>query len=151
MGHLSTGVAFQPFFSIDLLQASERLRRAGNRVALLPCLCCLMDKQALRGHMWTSSQNAQLDHMHPLRRLLAHRGLAFGLTRFACQKPDLSLPTGQPIAGARPPNGGQGAQPWGSGGGTPHAGERLRRGRDAWGSRRPKAATALIRPPLWGV
>ena len=61
------------------------LQGTGNRVAPPPCLFCPMDKLALRGHMWTSSQNAQLDHMHPLRRHLDHRGSAYGLTRFACQ------------------------------------------------------------------
>ena len=146
MGHLSTGVAFQPFSSIDLLQASERLRRSGNRVALRPCLCCLLDKSALRGHMWTTRCVA---HMHPpganfpqglrLRpdalRLPGYRLIPFSLDS---QQPGPSRRTA--ARGA--------AQ--GVGGGTPHAVERLRRGRDAGGSRRPQAATAAIRP-LVGV
>ena len=53
--------------------------------------------------------------------------------------------------GARVPKGTQGAKPKGSGGSMPPAEERPRRGLEAGGSSRPKAATALARPPLWGV
>ena len=43
-----------------------------------------------------------------------------------------ALPTGRQVAGARVPNGAQGAQPRGAGGRhTPHAGERPRRGPEA--------------------
>jgi len=90
--------------------------------------------------------------MHPAPTPLAHRSSAFGLTRFACQKTRFHLPTEQPAAGARPPNGGQGAQPWGTGGGTPHAVERYRRGRDAWGESEPQSGyTSLFGPPAGGL
>ena len=37
--------------------------------------------------MWTSLQNAQLDHIPTPPTLLTHKGPAYGLTRFACQHP----------------------------------------------------------------
>jgi hypothetical protein len=46
---------------------------------------CLMDKWAFRVDIWTSPQNARLDHMPTLQRPLDHRSPAYGLTRFACQ------------------------------------------------------------------
>jgi len=44
-----------------------------------------MDKQGVGKDMWTSSQNAQLDHIPKPPTLLTHKGLTYGLTRFACQ------------------------------------------------------------------
>jgi hypothetical protein len=46
-----------------------------------------MDKQGVSMDMWTSSQNAQLDHITTLPTHTYPQGLAFGLTRFACQQP----------------------------------------------------------------
>jgi hypothetical protein len=46
-----------------------------------------MDKQGVGVDMWTSLQNAQLDHIPTPLTLLTHKGLAYGLTRFACQHP----------------------------------------------------------------
>ncbi|MBK9440245.1 MAG: hypothetical protein IPN53_02630 [Comamonadaceae bacterium] len=46
----------------------------------------MMDKQGVGMDMWTSLQNAQLDHIPtPPTRALTHKSSAFGLTRFACQ------------------------------------------------------------------
>jgi hypothetical protein len=39
----------------------------------------------------TCGQLFELTHMHPLRRQLDHRGLAYGLTRFACQTAFLKM------------------------------------------------------------
>lgn len=44
-----------------------------------------MDNWGVGRDMWTSLQNARLDHMSLLPPQLPTRGLAFGLTRFACQ------------------------------------------------------------------
>lgn len=46
---------------------------------------CLMDKWGVEVDMWTSLQNAQLDHIPTSPTPLTHKGYAFGLTRFACQ------------------------------------------------------------------
>ena len=46
-----------------------------------------MDKQGGGVDMWTSLQNAQLDHIPTPPTLLTHKGPAYGLTRFACQHP----------------------------------------------------------------
>jgi hypothetical protein len=46
-----------------------------------------MDKQGVGVDMWTSLQNAQLDHIPTPPTLLTHKGPAYGLTRFACQHP----------------------------------------------------------------
>lgn len=45
---------------------------------------CLLDKLALRMDIWTTLHVA---HMPTLRRHLAHRGGAYGLTRYACRIP----------------------------------------------------------------
>ena len=94
--------------------------------------------------MWTT---LRVDHMHPLRRRLAHRGYAFGLTRFACLNPDESLPFEQPTAGARTPKGGQGAQPWGYGGGRPPPWSALGAGGTPWGESEPQGGYTLCTPP----
>jgi hypothetical protein len=44
-----------------------------------------MDKWGVEVDMWTSLQNAQLDHIPTSPTPLTHKGYAFGLTRFACQ------------------------------------------------------------------
>ena len=44
-----------------------------------------------RPYVGTCGQLFELTHMHPLRRQLVHRGLAYGLTRFACQTAFLKM------------------------------------------------------------
>ena len=155
-----------PFLSLINAVAHHRRRTAKTGCASRPCLCRRMDNWEVGRDMWTSLQNARLDHMSLLPPQLPTRGLAFGLTRFACQtavfqkskgegdfagNPCLTsvapnrcaqwgqptapqpLPFGRPTAGARALKGAQGAQPRGSGGGTPHAEERPRRGPEAGG------------------
>jgi hypothetical protein len=46
-----------------------------------------MDKQGVGKDIWTSSQNAQLDHIPKPLTLTYPQGFAFGLSRFACQQP----------------------------------------------------------------
>jgi len=43
----------------------------------------LLEKWGVEVDMWTSLQNAQLDHMPTSPTPLTHKGYAFGLTRFA--------------------------------------------------------------------
>ena len=45
----------------------------------------MLDKWGVEVDMWTSLQNAQLDHMPTSPTPLTHQGYAFGLTRNACQ------------------------------------------------------------------
>ena len=52
--------------------------------------------------MWTSLQNAQLDHIPIPFTLLTHKGLAYGLTRFACQYPFEIKYHEQPIPSYKP-------------------------------------------------
>jgi len=47
----------------------------------------LMDKQGVGMDMWTSPQNARLDHMPTPPTRAYPQGSAYGLTRFACQQP----------------------------------------------------------------
>ncbi len=46
-----------------------------------------MDKQGVGMDMWTSPQNARLDHMPTPPTHAYPQEFAFGLTRFACQQP----------------------------------------------------------------
>lgn len=59
-----------------------------------------MDNWGVGRDMWTSLQNARLDHMSLLPPQLPTRGLAFGLTRFACQTAVFKNPRGRGISQA---------------------------------------------------
>ena len=74
-----------PFLSLINAVAHHRRRTAKTGCASRPCLCRRMDNWGVGRDMWTSLQNARLDHMTLLPPQLPTRGLAFGLTRFACQ------------------------------------------------------------------
>ena len=74
-----------PFLSLINAVAHHRRRTAKTGCASRPCLCRRMDNWGVGRDMWTSLQNARLDHMSLLPPQLPTRGLAFGLTRFACQ------------------------------------------------------------------
>ena len=76
-----------PFLSLINAVAHHRRRTAKTGCASRPCLCRRMDNWGVGRDMWTSLQNARLDHMTLLPPQLPTRGLAFGLTRFACQSP----------------------------------------------------------------
>jgi len=58
-----------------------------------------MDKQGVGVDMWTSLQNAQLDHMPTPPTHAYPQGLAFGLTRFACRHPFEKMRPKTPTAG----------------------------------------------------
>lgn len=78
---MSTGVAFRPFSSIDLLQASERLRRANSREGCALWPVAPLDNPAEAG---TAPDNAARCPM-------------------ACPGPDFGLPTGSTAPGGHVP------------------------------------------------
>ena len=89
--------------------------------------------------------------MHPPGANFPHRGYAFGLTRFACLGTGLFLSpwtanSRGPAAERRPGGAAQGV-----GGGTPHAVERLRRGRDAGGEQKAAGRHCRYSTPCGGL
>lgn len=108
-------------------------------------------------------------HIPTPRTPLAHRVRAFGLTRFAC--PSLRRGLRRPVDSLRLPTAlaptlafdrqqqgptrrraRRGRKPRGTGGGTPPAKERHRRGQDAGGRSEPRSGyTPLFGPPAGGL